>query len=73
MGVKPLYIYEDSNLFAFSSEIKSLLSFGSIKKEINYESVYDYLTFQNIFGTKTLFKNITLMPKVQSLSLTITR
>ncbi|GIR20637.1 hypothetical protein CM15mP35_08980 [bacterium] len=63
VGVKPLYIYEDSNLFAFSSEIKSLLSFGSIIKEINYESVYDYLTFQNIFGTKTLFKNITLMPK----------
>ena len=51
VGVKPLYIYEDSNLFAFSSEIKSLLSFGSVKKEINYESVYDYLTFQNIFGT----------------------
>ena len=63
MGVKPLYIYEDSNLFAFSSEIKSLLSFGSIKKEINYASVYDYLTFQNIFGTKTLFQNITLMSK----------
>ena len=63
VGVKPLYIYEDSNLFAFSSEIKSLLSFDSIIKEINYESVYDYLTFQNIFGSKTLFKNITLMPK----------
>ena len=48
VGVKPLYIYEDSNIFAFSSEIKSLLKFGSIKKEINYESIYDYLTFQNI-------------------------
>jgi len=63
VGVKPLYIYEDSNIFAFSSEIKSLLSFDSVKREINYESVYDYLTFQNIFGDKTLFKNITLMPK----------
>ncbi len=63
VGIKPLYIYEDSNLFAFSSEIKSLLSFGLVKKEINYESVYDYLTFQNIFGTKTLFRNISLMPK----------
>jgi len=63
VGVKPLYTYEDSNIFAFSSEIKSLLKFGSIKKEINYESIYDYLTFQNVFGTKTLFKNISLMPK----------
>ncbi len=36
IGIKPIYIYNDENLFAFSSEIKSLLSFSKIKK--NFDS-----------------------------------
>ncbi len=34
MGIRPLYYYEDDDLFAFSSEIKGLLAIG-INEEIN--------------------------------------
>lgn len=61
IGIKPLYIYEDEGIFAFSSEIKSLLEIESVEKRMNREAIYNYLTFQNIFGKQTLFKNIELM------------
>ncbi len=44
-GVKPLYYYKDSDYFAFASEIKALLKCPFIKREVNYEAVFDYLVF----------------------------
>jgi len=44
-GVKPLYFYKDENYFAFASEIKALLTVSFIKREVNYEAVFDYLAF----------------------------
>ncbi|KAF2960922.1 asparagine synthase (glutamine-hydrolyzing) [Fervidobacterium sp. 2310opik-2] len=44
-GVKPLYYYFDNKYFAFASEIKALLSLPFIKKEVNYEAVFDYIAF----------------------------
>ena len=69
IGIKPIYIYNDENLFAFSSEIKSLLSFSKIKKNFDRNAIYNYLTFQNTFGTQTLFKNINLLEKGSVLEL----
>ena len=63
VGIKPIYIYDDENFFAFSSEIKSLLSFSKIKKDFDRNAIYNYLTFQNTFGAQTLFKNINLLEK----------
>ena len=61
IGIKPLYYYFDGVSFAFSSEIKSFMELPFFKKEINYNAIYDYLTFQNIYGNKTLFKNVNLL------------
>ena len=43
LGIKPFYFYYDENIFVFSSEIRSILSTGLIKKEINH------------LGLKTIF------------------
>lgn len=60
LGIKPIYCYYDENQFMFSSEIKGLLTLG-VRKEINLESLKEYLQFQNTFGEKTFFKNINLI------------
>ncbi len=61
VGIKPVYYYENDSFFFFSSEIKSLLQYSDVNKKINHNSVYDYLTFQNIFGNETLFSGINLV------------
>ena len=68
-GIKPLYYSTDTNsteegesdggnLLSFGSEIKSILLDPRVKKEINNEGVYQYLSFQYNPLTETLFKRI---------------
>lgn len=57
-GIKPLYYYSDKHNLLFASEIKALLEHPSVKPEVNYEAVQDYLTFQYVLGDMTLFKGI---------------
>lgn len=62
LGIKPLYYYQNGKKLVFSSEIKAILVDKSIKKELNEDSLVDYLTFQNIMGDKTFFMNIKILP-----------
>ncbi|MGN6298377.1 MAG: asparagine synthase (glutamine-hydrolyzing) [Ginsengibacter sp.] len=57
-GIKPLYYYSDNEIIAFASEIKALLAHPSIKAESDPDNLYEYLTFQFIMGSGTMFKNI---------------
>jgi asparagine synthase (glutamine-hydrolysing) len=62
IGVKPLYIYQDSNCFLFASEIKAFLS-CNINKELNPEAFANYLTFLWSPGSAIPFKHVTrLLP-----------
>jgi asparagine synthase (glutamine-hydrolysing) len=53
-GVKPLYIYKDSSMFLFGSEIKSFLPFG-INKEISPSAISNYIKFLWSPGEQTPF------------------
>ncbi|RPG55934.1 MAG: asparagine synthase (glutamine-hydrolyzing) [Flavobacteriales bacterium TMED235] len=57
-GIKPLYVFKNHKLFAFASEQKSLVALPDFKKEINFNSISEYFTFQNILSKNTFFKNI---------------
>ena len=58
IGIKPIYYYQDSSLFAFASEIKSLHTVPEIPKIFNDHGVLDYLTFRVTLPPNTLFKGI---------------
>lgn len=58
IGIKPLYYYFTGGKFIFSSEIKAILKFSDIKREININGMKDYFTYTYIPGPDTLFKNI---------------
>ncbi len=60
-GVKPLYYAIVNNTLLFASEIKPILMYGSLNVEIDLNTLSEYFTFQNTFGTATLFKDINIM------------
>jgi len=62
-GKKPLYYYEDNNVFIISSEIKPILYSKYYKKEINEEAVDEYLKSGLVDGLEeTFFKGIKRFP-----------
>ena len=58
IGIKPLYYYYDKKKFIFASEIKAILEDKTIRREINKNSLNQYLMFRYIFGTETILKNV---------------
>lgn len=58
IGKKPLYYMVDNRRLIFASEIKSILQDETVKKEIDFEALDDFLTFQCILAPKTIFKGI---------------
>lgn len=64
MGIKPLYYYWDGNLFAFASELKSLLKNVSVKKNvfINKEAINLFLHLGYIPQPHSIYQNIYKFP-----------
>jgi asparagine synthase (glutamine-hydrolysing) len=58
LGIKPLYYTECNDKLYFASEIKAIIKDKSIKREVNIEAFYDYLSFLTTPAPKTLFKDI---------------
>ncbi len=63
-GIKPFYYTRPSEEeLVFGSEIKSILQHSSVKKELNEEAIYSYLSFQFSARSESFFKGIfELMP-----------
>lgn len=58
-GIKPFYYYRNDNLFAFASEIPSLLQAIPQKAEANNQAIFDYLIFNRTDQThETFFKDV---------------
>ena len=63
LGVKPLYYYRKQGAFAFASELKALLAFPSLERELDRNALLQYLIFQYIPGPKSIFQDTwKLMP-----------
>jgi asparagine synthase (glutamine-hydrolysing) len=58
VGKKPLYYAFSNNQLLFASEIKSILLNKGIDRDIDFEALDDYFTFQCIAAPKTIFKKI---------------
>lgn len=62
LGILPLYYYRDDRVFAFASEIKSLLRILDPAPEIDDEAVEQYLTYGSVPPPRTLFEGIRKLP-----------
>lgn len=70
MGVKPLYYFEDADLFLFASEVKPLLRSGFLKPRVNPQMVDFYFTLGFTPAPETLFEGIRKLPPAHYMEVT---
>lgn len=68
-GKKPFYYTVSNGLFAFSSEIKALLTLPWVKAGPDADSVYNFLTFNQLDAPQTMFRNISKLAPAECLIL----
>jgi len=61
-GIKPLYYAQMNGTFMFGSEIKSFLSHPDFEKQLNTNTLEQYLTFQYSPTSETFFKGVNKLP-----------
>jgi asparagine synthase (glutamine-hydrolysing) len=62
-GIKPLYLHWDGARVRFASEVKALLRDPALRVSLDREALGEYLTFQNIFSDRTLFRGVQVLPR----------
>lgn len=63
LGIKPLYYVVLPHRVVFASEIKALLPWDEIKREVDEQAFREFMTFQYTLGDRTLFKGVrTILP-----------
>jgi asparagine synthase (glutamine-hydrolysing) len=68
-GAKPLYFAHLGGLWLFASEIKAILNHPEYTPGINFDALYEYFTFQNLFRHHTIFKDVNLVPQANVLEI----
>ena len=58
IGTKPLFYYKKKGFYAFASEIKALLSFPNIDKQINVNTIATYFRYGYFAGDDTIYQDI---------------
>ncbi|KRA83200.1 asparagine synthase (glutamine-hydrolyzing) [Altererythrobacter sp. Root672] len=61
-GIKPLYVAHQGGRFYFSSEQKGILANPDFRRHLDEGALLEYFTFQNLFTSKTLLKDMELFP-----------
>jgi len=61
-GIKPLYVGTQGRRVSFASEQKAILADPAFTRTLDTSALLEYFTFQNIFTSRTLLKNIQLLP-----------
>ena len=58
LGIKPLYYYFDGDKFIFASEIKAILEYEGIEREVDLNALNEYFTYRYVPTNRTMIKNI---------------
>ena len=70
LGIKPFYYYQDHRLFAFASEIKSLLEVPEIPVEIETDALTEFLRRRYVIAPNTMLKGIRKLQPGHSIRVT---
>jgi asparagine synthase (glutamine-hydrolysing) len=62
LGVKPLYYWSNGALFAFSSELKSLLALPFVPRQVNNCALQSYLVYEYVPAPQSIFTGMQKMP-----------
>src|SRR5262249_49689792 len=61
-GINPLYYTNVNGVFVFSSEIKGILEFPGIRRQVDLTGLDQVLTFPGVISPRTMFKGISSLP-----------
>jgi len=61
-GIKPLYFYLKGDLLVFASEIKAILEYTEVAKELNPKALHDYFTLRYNSKEESFFKGVYKFP-----------
>ncbi|HLJ89988.1 MAG TPA: asparagine synthase (glutamine-hydrolyzing) [Candidatus Angelobacter sp.] len=61
-GINPLYYADVGGFCVFSSEIKALLEFPGMRREVDLTGLDQVLTFPGLISPRTMFKGINSLP-----------
>lgn len=62
IGKKPLFYAHLNDRFLFASELKAMLADPAFNREIDYEAIHDFLTYQYVPYPSTVFKQAQKLP-----------
>lgn len=60
-GKKPIYYHHAADHFLFSSELRSVLHSGLIKKEIELQNLREFIRYQTVHAPRTLVKDVFML------------
>jgi asparagine synthase (glutamine-hydrolysing) len=61
-GKKPLYYAHLGNVFLFASELKSILQYKDLKRDIDYDAVDLFFTYMYVPSPHSIFREIRKLP-----------
>lgn len=62
IGIKPLHYWFQEGALAFASEIKALLEYPAVGREVSLPALNDYLSFLYIPAPRTIYQEIQKLP-----------
>jgi asparagine synthase (glutamine-hydrolysing) len=68
LGIKPLYYLHDEEKLLFASELKGILAYGDVPRDVDPHSLEDYLAYGMVSGTRTIFRGIHKLAPAHSLT-----
>lgn len=57
----PLFYYEKSGCILFGSQMKALLQYNKILRDLDTGAIFEFFTFERVQGEKTYYKDIKIM------------
>ncbi len=69
LGVKPLYLWQDSRRLAFASEAKALFALPGIRAEVDRLSLRSYLSLGYVPSPQSIFRGVRKLPPATLLTI----
>lgn len=62
LGIKPLYVYRGGDAVVFGSELKAILAWPGLRRELDPIALEDYLAFGVVPGSRSIFRGVEKLP-----------
>ena len=70
LGLKPLYVYRDAEKLIFGSELKAILAYPNISRQVDPVALEEYLALGMVPGDRSIFQRIEKLQPAHVLTVT---